>query len=450
VEKIRNFQLDPSRGWRNNDEIMPPPLFTTQSLPLVWNWEPDPPVEEELQERGAIAVPATRPRRKNYNAKLISTHPDADCPIDIISTVPYAEALQPMISVLQEAFGERPIWTREALAARVSHTPSMSTLRNALQYVGYRFTAGPWRDCLIKRGVDPRSDPKYRMYQTIYFRVHDDNEEQKRWHKVPPARDRDDQATSPFQTFDGKSFSPGNKVWQLCDISDPLLHRLITTAPFRDCCDNACDGWFTNGALAKIRSIMRTKLDAIQLGREVTDGDFEITLEAPDIVRGKRDHREIIVPLPNIYPSGEEIFKMSKRGIHLIRTGARKATIEKGALRSRNRAASRNMITTYEDSDDDLTAQSGMWTQPEYAMNSNDLSAASRSVVAATSDGDRGTRENIQQEDAVVGNWLSGSRNGITTESFYGAEEDRSDSGRSAAESDDDAQSDADLSADSY
>jgi general transcription factor 3C polypeptide 5 (transcription factor C subunit 1) len=450
VERIRNFQLNPSRGCKENDEIMPPPVFTPQSLPLVWNWEPDPPWEDEVLGHRATSASTKRPGRKNYNAKpLTSIHPDADCPTEIYSSVPHGEVLQSMISTLEEAFSERPIWTRDALAARVSQSPNMPMLRKALQYVGYRFTAGPWRECLIKRGVDPRLDPSHRKYQTIYFRVHDDNVEQKRWYKAT-ALDAYGHARSPFQTFDGKSFTPGNKIWQLCDVSDPLLARLITTAPFRDSCDNASDGWFTNGALAKIRSIMRTKLDAIQLRREVTDGEFAITLEAPDIVLGKRDHKEIIVPLPNIYPTDEEIFKMSERGIHLIRTGARKATIEKGALRSRNRVASRHIINTYEDSDEDLTAPYGLSPRLAHTSNSKAMGPANMIAGATTSDVDGGMGGNKQQKNAVIGNWLSDTHKGATTESFYGAEEIPSDSGRSAMESDEEAQSDPDIPADGY
>jgi general transcription factor 3C polypeptide 5 (transcription factor C subunit 1) len=437
VENIRKFKLDPSRGWKEKDEIMPPPFFTNQSLPLSWNWQPDPYVEAEPQQHSTNSNPtAVRSRRKNYNPKMNFIHHDADCPPELPSNVSQAKGLRAMISALEEAFSERPIWTREALAIRVSHSAYITLLRKALQHLAYRFKAGPWRDCFIKRGLDPRRDPKYRAYQTIFFRVHDKDQGKKKWYQPSLVPNTYDHAKSAIQTFDGKSFTPGNKIWQMCDISDPLLDRLIKTAPYRELCDNACDGWFTNGALAKIRSIMRTKLDAIQLGKEVADDEFTVTLESPDVVLTKRDHREIVVPLPNIYPKDDEIFKMSERGIHLIRTGARKATMAKGPLRSRNRVALRPTINTYEDSDDDELLQ-----QPEFSQiltntgNNNDTNQGTSTATATN--GDTYMAENEQRGDVSVAKWLSNASNEIFADSFYGAEEDNSDTGRSAPDSED-------------
>jgi hypothetical protein len=450
VEKIRDFQLNPSRGRKQKDEIMPPPFFTNQSLPLIWNWQPDPPEDIGLQQGSSRSNANTAPRRKNYNPTLNSIHPDADCPTEIPADVSYAKALQPMISLLQEAFNERPIWAREALASRVSHSPHMATLKKALQYVAYRFTAGPWRDCLIKRGVDPRRDPTYRVYQTIYFRVHNEEKAEKKWYQPSRYANSQNHARSAIQTFDGKSFTPGNRIWQVCDISDPLLERLIKTAPFRQSCDNACDGWFTNGALAKIRSIMRTKLDVIQLGKKVTDEEFAVTLEFPDVVAGKRDHRDILVPLPDVYPSNEQISKMSQNGIHLIRTGARKATLEKGPLRSRNRSALRHTITTFEDTDDDDPTKYPIIPRFTSGEDDDEGDLNQGPVIAATSFREAYIGQTRQDEVGRENEVLYGEKEQRVPGSFDGAEDAQSVSERSEIETDEDGDSDVDTANGAY
>ncbi|EHL01451.1 putative Transcription factor tau subunit sfc1 [Glarea lozoyensis 74030] len=354
------------------------------------------------------------------------------------------------MSLLQEVFNERPIWAREALALRVSQSPHMATLKKALQYVSYRFTAGPWRDCLIKRGVDPRRDPVYRAYQTIYFRVHNEEKAEKKWYQPSRYTGSQNHAISPIQTFDGKSFTPGNRTWQVCDISDPLLERLIKTAPVRQSCDNACDGWFTNGALAKIRSIMRTKLDVIQLGKEVTDEEFAVTLEFPDAVAGKRDHRDIVVPLPDVYPSNEEITKMSQKGIHLIRTGARKATLGKGPLRSRNRTALRHAITTYEDTDEDDPMEYPRFSRFTSGEDENNGDPIQGTGIPATSFGEAYIGQTQQDDDGSENKLLYGENEQMMPGSFDGAEDAPSDSERSELGSDEYGDSELDTPSRTY
>lgn len=175
-------------------------------------------------------------------------------------------------------------------------TPGIYLLKSAIQYVGYQFRGGPWRDAIVRYGVDPRSDPSYRIYQTIFFKIVTDTEPLdkaplgKPWHDLRSEytrRANPEGLDSNSHIFDGTSISLDGKLWQVCDITDPLLVKLLSTETLRKECDIYQDGWFCNGTWAKVRAIMRTKISAIRIGREMEEIDFRQTLKMPDDVVGK-------------------------------------------------------------------------------------------------------------------------------------------------------------------
>jgi general transcription factor 3C polypeptide 5 (transcription factor C subunit 1) len=80
--------------------------------------------------------------------------------------------LQQLVKYLKIAFYERPVWTRRALANHVGGRPHLWLLKPARQFVTYQFKGSPFREVAIKLGIDPRTDPKYRTYQTMFFKLH--------------------------------------------------------------------------------------------------------------------------------------------------------------------------------------------------------------------------------------------------------------------------------------
>ena len=62
----------------------------------------------------------------------------------------------------------RPAWHTNALSAKLN--VSSSRLLEVLPAVAYRMMNGPWGKLWIRYGVDPRTDPFYRVYQSIDFR----------------------------------------------------------------------------------------------------------------------------------------------------------------------------------------------------------------------------------------------------------------------------------------
>ncbi|KAG9234973.1 RNA polymerase III transcription factor IIIC subunit-domain-containing protein [Amylocarpus encephaloides] len=335
LDKIKQFRLRPDRGWKKNDQYMPPPTLTRYALPFGWQWQQNPYTTSYVDpETGKTLVGnKSRPSRLKMEYLKCSAASPSVCP-----PPPSDPDLQSLLKDLKGALDERPLWTRRALKNRVSHNPNVGNMRYALQYVAYQFRGGPWRDIVIKIGIDPRTDPKYRDYQVMFFhfdkdimgtpgRSWQDDAENSLAHSNAV-----DQIQSQSHTFDGNSVAPDGKIWQLCDITDPLLKRLIRDSPYRETCDEKVDGWFNNGSGAKIKAIMRTKLDAIQLKKELNDIDFEVALEVPDIVPDKKNRKSIQVPVPDVWPSPVELQMLHAKGINI--EGMRKERYSKEKARS--------------------------------------------------------------------------------------------------------------------
>ena len=138
---------------------------------------------------------------------------------------------------------ERPVWTRRALSNRIAVPEWNNIGKFVYQYVGYTFRSGPWREALIKFGVDPRTDPRYRIYQTMTFRL--DRMEpvvkasvtRNRQSRRGGARVRNKDFDRQSHIFDGVNLNPDGKVWQVCDVTDPLLASILSTSNLRDKCD---------------------------------------------------------------------------------------------------------------------------------------------------------------------------------------------------------------------
>jgi len=102
------------------------------------------------------------------DAETVPTGPVASLPL--LNTT--NRALQKAVATLQELLAKRPILTRRAAMNLCKIPPTADALfKNATEYVGYAFSSGPWKDTLIKFGIDPRTSPDYRIYQSLSFQL---------------------------------------------------------------------------------------------------------------------------------------------------------------------------------------------------------------------------------------------------------------------------------------
>lgn len=71
---------------------------------------------------------------------------------------------------IKKMFQDRPIWTFASIRAHMRHPPKRH-LNYIVALLSYSFSTGPWRNCQVKFGYDPRASSESRYYQICDFRV---------------------------------------------------------------------------------------------------------------------------------------------------------------------------------------------------------------------------------------------------------------------------------------
>ncbi|OGM39534.1 hypothetical protein ABOM_011916 [Aspergillus bombycis] len=195
------------------------------------------------------------------------------------------DSLEATVNEIQQLLDRRSVVTVRVLLDWMGST-SLTDLERALPLCGYMFEDGPWKKALIKFGVDPRTGPKFRHYQTVTFEMdfgpiveqgkHD-------WAKkgelaFPNLLKADDNIP---HVFNGTKFVPDDNTWQICDLHDALLRRIVSTSDIRPEVNHK-DGFLWNGTMAKLEVIMRDKLVCIRDGGTPSDEDYVYFLSFPD------------------------------------------------------------------------------------------------------------------------------------------------------------------------
>ena len=242
-----------------------------------------------------------------YDIAQVPDKPQDDLPA--IETLD--RTLRTVVEVVQGLFEQRPAWTRRAIRNYLHGDEQNYLLRHAIPYVGYIFRSGPWRDAIIKLGHDPRSSPEYRHYQTFMFRILPREVELGRdgggRRHNPPRMDgefrseaelqafRDKVGAQESHVFTGKNPLPRDgRIWMAIDIKDPLLANVLyppeqSETFLRPKCEIISDGWFGNGTLAKVKTVMRAKIQYLIDDREPSDEEFSRILALPDHANSEAD-----------------------------------------------------------------------------------------------------------------------------------------------------------------
>lgn len=318
VNKFREFSLNPGIDKTPNQAIIAPPLMTQVTVPYYYHYSQNPYVRAVATEDGDYEM-------VNATARVQSV----GYFIGIRDPLPAAPTGRPnirdplfddVVKAMRICMEERPVWTRRSIINRIvdiAYDPknpkkrlprnlSQQIVKNAIQFAGYQFKGGPWRDALVKYGYDPRTDRNARIYQCLIFRLRrlEVGSMGTMWQEI---RKNDLAGTkltidehADSHIFDGKTYTDDGKVWQVCDITDPLLCRLLADAPVRSQCDMEGSGWYHRGLWAKARAIMKCKMRAIQFGRDLKDSDFEAALASRDDTPDLETTKSIAIPTPDL------------------------------------------------------------------------------------------------------------------------------------------------------
>ncbi|KAI0456774.1 RNA polymerase III transcription factor IIIC subunit-domain-containing protein [Xylaria acuta] len=276
--KLRQFKLDEGVATSPGLEIIPPPHFTDKVIGFNYNYEQNPGIiDQGLNEEGETRLVNRQGRNKFSYGHFIhhDAFPAPDRPTRMDGEA--QKVPESLIQQLRDAMEIRPVWTRRAIVNQVRGNYTESVLKVALQLMGYQFRGGPFRDAIVKYGIDPRHDPTYRQYQTLSFKLAKNlvGSTKVPWQTIRRGQvksyAKNDDPTS--HIWDGESYSTDGKLWQICDITDPFMVDIIANAPVRSECDLSESGWFLRGTWQKIKAAMKAKMIAITKDRLGSESD---------------------------------------------------------------------------------------------------------------------------------------------------------------------------------
>jgi general transcription factor 3C polypeptide 5 (transcription factor C subunit 1) len=363
--KIKKFSLSPAmNNAANAGGIQPPPAFCQIQIPFNYNYQQNPLAKISLDEEGRPLPVDTNRDYYVYTPQIPVDSPAIpDGPPETLTPVSQLrDSLRDTIQSLHELMKTRPILTKR-YALNVLHYISIDDVRRSFVYCGYTFNGGPWKDTLIRYGVDPRADPQYRQYQSITFQIelYLNHSGRRPWvdqrtviNSTFAKTERDKKS----HTFDGQHFVPDGKTWQVCDITDRQLKQVLENAPHRQQCDlrTSSGGWFYNGTWAKARTIMKDKLDIIRSGKKADESLYEPLLDFPDIYDVRKGVDRNWYGVDNIV---EEYGRKPIELLSAIKTQARNmSNIQKKAKRTKE---NRNVSGSENESEWDWDDEEARW-----------------------------------------------------------------------------------------
>jgi general transcription factor 3C polypeptide 5 (transcription factor C subunit 1) len=113
-------------------------------------------------------------------------------------------------------------------------------------------------------GIDPRKDPFFRHYQTIsYMSFAKIGTARSRFvwdkHVRDFARKRPEELKNEH-IFDGVSVGRTGNIFMFCDITDPMIRKILDTKDIRSTCAPTFQGWYHIGTWAKATVLMKDKM----------------------------------------------------------------------------------------------------------------------------------------------------------------------------------------------
>ncbi|KPI36462.1 Transcription factor tau 95 kDa subunit [Cyphellophora attinorum] len=318
LDSIKTFQLPGSRGLQNT-EMFPPPVLSLNTLPQAYAYT----------ERTSFKPKQGTVVGRNTSKIAHDTELQWPTAYEIsnstrLDTRP--QNIKDMAATCRQLFGERPIWSLEALAAKLPPGALEKDIRISALYIAFEIMSGPWSNTFCRYKVDPRTSPKYAKYQTIPMdppsppqsqlqMPPDDTTEAGPQSQLPvPLNDTTeaeqhprplippDDATKAYQPAPKSDYglfaypvADTQRTIQLVDIVDQKISDL-TSPPFPDSLRNKCErihhGWYFDGTLAKIQLLLRVKLNGGPGDDESSNNttepaesramDFEAILALPD------------------------------------------------------------------------------------------------------------------------------------------------------------------------
>ena len=241
LASIRDFEYSKSKTLPEGQDVGPPPFFSVVKQPFNYSYKQNPYVKVFKDAEGNIRVANITAPIKHIRHNIEPDFPfvPAGPPSELAPLETTPAKIQSAVKQLRTMFEERPLMQRRVFVNKFKGKQSENELKAAVGYCGYAFTSGPWRDTVVKFGIDPRKDAKYRIYQTVTYQLMDDgkgaaDDPGSYLRKVGGKRITARKSkVEHSHIFDGTKFYKDGKVWQACDVTDPMLNELLDKAELR-------------------------------------------------------------------------------------------------------------------------------------------------------------------------------------------------------------------------
>ncbi|KAE9984717.1 hypothetical protein EG328_008334 [Venturia inaequalis] len=313
LSSIKNFQLDMRKGLPPDQDVGPPPYFTTNRTPYNYMYRQNIYVKTVTDPTGNVQTVNITAPLKHMRTYIDPDDPDVPTsrPPELLPEETLPPKMQERIEMLRAELRKRPLMQRRVYM-NLFNGQFEYEMKQAAGYCGYTFSSGPFKDVLIAFGVDPRTDPKYRVYQAVSFQV--GGEVQNAAPDNPGSymakkggrRVFAKKATlNSTHIFDGTKLYTDGKVWQVCDITDPFLSDLLKTRDLRQECDMQFSGWYGNGTWSLFRRIMKHKLFLLSEGKpQITEMYSALVSMFPAFIDGQ-NVGQTHYDKPGFFKSGE-------------------------------------------------------------------------------------------------------------------------------------------------
>ncbi|EMD67312.1 hypothetical protein COCSADRAFT_136157 [Bipolaris sorokiniana ND90Pr] len=283
-DKVKNYNINTAAGADFTKTVGPSAEFL--QMPIAFNYRFQQNSNVKYTDQGVVNVQ----RSLSYNAYTIVKPTDEHVPTGPGPNLPAERDLTPymqsLIANIRSLLLGRPIVTRQLLYNRLGWS-KRTKLRQAAIYCGYFFESGPWREALVRWGVDPRKDPEYRKYQTVSFLSYLKSGISKHravfdQHVMKLAKMSPEELESEH-TFDGVHVSQTGNLFQFCDITDPLISKILSTKDIRTTCAPTFQGWYHVGTWAKATVILKDKMNTIIGGEKPDDTIYQRIVNWPEL-----------------------------------------------------------------------------------------------------------------------------------------------------------------------
>lgn len=241
AHSIEDFLLNPATKLAPGQDIGPPPFFSLVKQPFNYYYRQNPYIKTVAGADGKLQLVNTTAPIKHIRHNVDPDEPilPLEPPAELPALETTSPKLQKAVKSLQELFDARPLMQRRVFVNMYQGKQADTELKIAAGYCGYAFTSGPYRDVLVKFGIDPRKDPKYRIYQTVSYQIQADGKGAPDDPGSVIRKQGGKRITKKHQTlgyshiFDGEKFYKDGKVWQVCDVTDPMLKSILENVELR-------------------------------------------------------------------------------------------------------------------------------------------------------------------------------------------------------------------------